>query len=246
MTDPKLRTAEKIKPPYPLGRFPGDFPYKIGKEIIYKLITEVEPTIEGPEWERIFAQAINAKWKPSNVGLDDIVLGVCAWGAKTVKNANPFKAKKVRLISGRNSPAFSYKNFDTDADPAILGEQVLGIWNTRVESLRNKFSHLRTVVLVKGKDLREFVVFESETVIYPPENFEWSRNKRNNLEGKDKHTLEHRFTWQPHGSQFTIIEPVPDTKLCFKLKRPPKISSEKVLKAIGYHKSWVVVVKPED
>lgn len=73
-----------------------------------------------------------------------------------------------------------------------------------------------------------------------------SGDKSNNLEGKDKNTLEHRFTWQPHGSQFTIIEPVPESKICFKIRKPPKVPSEKVLKMVGYNKSWIEVVKPKD
>lgn len=243
MKKPKLRTVEKVKPPYPLGHFPSDFAFKIGKEIVYKLATSEEHNIEGEEWERIFSLAINAQWKPSNVGLDDVVKGVCAWGAKSVKNSDPFKAKIVRLISGRNSPAYSFDSTNLDVNPEKIGRMVLQIWNGRVESLRNKYSHLRSIVLIKSADLTEFVVFEKDTVNFPLDKYDWRWNDRKNLEGFEKEEGEHRFTWQPHGSQFTIIEDVPENKLSFRIRKPEKIDPENLLKAVGFDKSWVQVIK---
>lgn len=238
---PRLRTVDKVKPPYPLNQFPADFGQKLGKEIVYLLATKPTPSLEGAEWEQIFASCIGATWKPSNVGLDDVVLNVCAWGAKSVKDANPHKAKRVRLISGRNSPAYSFDQQDLDADPQILGNDVINIWNARVEAIRAKFSHLRTVVLIKSNDLTELAVFETETVMYLPENFIWKRNTRNNLEAFEKQSNLHRFTWQPHGSQFTIIEPVPRECLLVKLQSPHKLDKDAVLKALNFDTSWITV-----
>ena len=82
---PKLRNADKIQPPYPLGNFPTNFINIIGREVVYLLCTKATPSLEGDEWERIFATAIGAEWKPSSIGLDDVILGNCAWSAKTVK-----------------------------------------------------------------------------------------------------------------------------------------------------------------
>ena len=161
---PKLRTVDKIKPPYPLNQFPADFAYKLGREIVYLLATKGKPVLEGPEWEEMFANCISAEWKPSNVGLDDVVLGACAWGAKTVKNPNPSGTRAVRLISGRNSPTYSFHAkaiFGVDAKK--LGDQVLAIWNERVSAIRPHFKHVRTVVLIKSGDLSEVVVYEFET-----------------------------------------------------------------------------------
>lgn len=243
MTSPKLRTGSKIKPPYPLGDFPHNFVLKVGREIVYHLATNPESTIEGAEWERIFAGAIGAEWKPSNVGLDDVILGVCAWGAKTVKSLNPHGVKIIRLISGRNSPAYSFDQKDLDANPQVIGCDVLKIWNARVESIRDKFSHLRTVVLVKSNDSTEFAVFESETVLYPIDRFEWTRNARGNLEGRETITGAHRFTWQPHGSQFTIIEPVPPSRICFRVRTPTPIDRDATLEAVGFDPSWIEIVE---
>ena len=34
---PRLRTVDKVKPPYPLNKFSKDFGYKLGKELIFHL-----------------------------------------------------------------------------------------------------------------------------------------------------------------------------------------------------------------
>jgi hypothetical protein len=140
-------------------------------------------------------------------------LGNTAWGAKTVKATKPSAQKKVRLISGRNSPNYSFgERSDSQVAPAVIGQLVLEIWNERVSAIREKFKHLRTVVLIKSDDLSEVVVFEFETVRYDHELYDWSWNKNNNLVGTHRKTGQHQFTWQPHGAQFTIIEDVPPQK----------------------------------
>lgn len=241
---PKLRTVNKSQPPFPLNQFGKDFPYKLGREIVYLLASKGKGVLEGSEWEEIFATCIGADWKPSNVGLDDVVLGNTAWGAKTVKsNMHDFRElKKVRLISGRNSPVYSYGGtIDTSADPNVIGDQVLEIWNERVSSIREKFKHLRTVVLVKSNDLSQVAIFEFDTIRYDSELFDFLWNKNGNLEGYDKGTSNKRFTWQPHGSQFTITEDVPEHTLILKLKQPKVLDKDKILKAIGFDNSWITI-----
>jgi len=240
---PRLRTVEKYKPPYPLNKFPSDFPLRLGKEIIFSLATRRTPRIEGSDWEEIFARIIDAKWKPSNVGLDDIVLQQTAWGAKTVKNPKPASVKKIRLISGRNSPVYSYGDQKvTERDENELGEKILEIWNERVSGVKKQFKHLRTIVLIKGEGLQEVSVFEFETVRYLPNDYWWQWNDRKNLEGYSTKTDEHMFTWQPHGSQFTIIEDVPEKRLAIRVKKPPIVDSAKVLESIKFDNSWVEVI----
>ena len=240
---PRLRTVEKYKPPYPLNKFPSDFPLRLGKEIIFYLATRRTPRIEGSDWEEIFARIIDAKWKPSNVGLDDVVLQQTAWGAKTVKNPKPTTVKKIRLISGRNSPVYSYGDQKvTQRDENELGQKILEIWNERVSAVKKQFKHLRTVVLIKGEDLREVAVFEFDTVRYLPEDYWWQWNDRKNLEGYSTTSDEHVFTWQPHGSQFTIVEDVPEKRLAIRVKKPPIVNSTKVLEGINFDESWVEVI----
>lgn len=244
-SSPRLRGVNKIKPAYPLNIFPKGFALKLCEDIVYLLATRGTPELEGKDWEVIFANCIGATWKPSNVGLDDVVLEQCAWGAKTLKAKYPFKTKKVRLISGRNSPIYSFGAKEiTEVAPDPLGKQVLDIWNERVSSIRKLYKHARTVVLIKSHDLRELVVFEYETIRYDPELYYFEWNPRGNLNGYSKSSKEHCFTWQPHGSQFTIIENVPEDHLSIRItKQPNPVKKEDVLKVLDFDSSWLEVVR---
>ena len=245
---PKLRTVVKSVAAFPLNDFNKDFPFLLGKEIVYLLASKGKGDLQGSEWEEIFVKCIGAVWKPSNVGLDDVVLGNTAWGAKSVKSGvRDFRElKKVRLISGRNSTVYSYGgSIDVSMDPNVIGGQVLEIWNERVSSIREKYSNLRTVVLVKSDDLTQIAVFEFETIRYDPEIFEFEWNKNGNLEGYRKGTQDKKFVWQPHGSQFTIIEEVPEKSLVIKLKKPEPLDRDNVLKVIGFDESWITVQRKE-
>ncbi len=211
---------------------------------MYHLATRTAAILEGTDWEQIFARLIGARWKPSNVGLDDVLLEQTAWGAKTVKNDNPATVSRIRLISGRNSPVYSFGDREvSECDPNELGEKVLSIWNERVAAIRKLYKHLRTVVLVKSDDLLELAVFEFDTVMFDEAEFEWKWNKRNNLEGFNRRTNEHKFTWQPHGSQFTIVEVVPPERLAIRIKQPPLLKQDEVLKALHFDQSWIEIIK---
>lgn len=241
---PKLKSVQKYKPDYALGKFPKGFALALGKELIYLLATREPPTLEGSDWEQIFARCIGAKWAPSNVGLDDVQLHQMAWSAKTVKNKNPFKVKHIRLISGRNSPDYSFdvENVHTE-DPAKLGEMILGIWNARITDVRKKFATTRTVVLIKGEDLSTVSVFEEEALKFLPEEYEWEWNQKGNLEGYVKGTDVKKFTWQPHGSQFTITTNVPEERLKIRIRRPPLLDRDEVLTQLKFDPSWIEIVK---
>lgn len=242
MDDPKLRKVDKVRPPYQLGMFPKNVIIDVAKQIVYLLHTRGEARLEGSDWERIFATAINAEWKPSNVGLDDVRLDGCCWGAKTVKATHPATVSRVRLISGRNSLDYSYNaNDPRQLPPGEVGNLVLRIWNARVESILKRFAHSRTVVLVKNNDLTELALFETETVRFDPERYRWSWNQRRNLEGSDEQGI-HRFTWQPHGSQFTIVEDIPPTRRSFRLRKPPPMNLDDVLRGIGFDETWVEII----
>lgn len=241
---PKLRTVEKYKPPYPLNKFPENFAVDLGREVVYLLTSRGKRArLEGSDWEEIFARLVGADWKPSNVGLDDVVLAQTAWGAKTVKNRNPSTCSKVRLISGRNSPVYSFGDKEiSECDPDELGEKVLAIWNERVAGIRSLYRHVRTIVLIKSDDLLELSAFEFDTVIYPSDQYLWRWNRNNNLEGVSRLDEIHTFTWQPHGSQFTIIEAVPDERLSIKIKEPPQLDRDQILQAIQFDQSWIEVL----
>ena len=85
-------------------------------------------------------------------------------------------------------------------------------------------------------------MFEFDTVLYQADGLRWQWNQRNNLEGRAKSSDAHKFTWQPHGSQFTIIEDVPRDRLAIKIKQPPCLDRDAVLNALRFDKSWVQVL----
>jgi hypothetical protein len=239
---PKLRSVSKSKPPYKLNEFPNHFPYLIGEQLIYILATRGETDIEGKEWEQIFAYAIGAEWKPSNVGLDDIVLGNTAWGAKSVKHQNPVNQRRVRLISGRNDLQFSFGFIAQPGEkPDETGELVLNIFNERVSKIREIVKNVRTVVLIRSYDLTEVAIFEFDTIRYDPELYFWKWNKSKNLEGYSKKDNSHKFTWQSGGTQFTIIEEVPDNLTIISIRKPDIIDKDFILSKIGFDKSWISV-----
>jgi hypothetical protein len=242
---PRLRTVEKYEPLYRLNEFPPGFAQRLGKELVYLLMVRRTPRLDGTDWEEIFARLIGATWKPSVVGLDDIVFEQCAWGAKTVKARNPAEAKKVRLISGRNSLDFSFGVSDVKKIEAQeVGDKVLSIWNERVYSVRKLYKHLRTVVLVKSEDLLEVAVFEVETCAFMTEQFKWVWNEKGNLCGFDERGG-HKFTWQPHGAQFTIVEEVPSERLAIRVKQPPALEPEQLLAAVRYEEGWIQMIENE-
>ena len=183
-------------------------------------------------------------WTPSNVGLDDVVYEQMAWRTKTVKNGRPFDAHHIRLICGCNSLDCSYGEKNVrDMDVDEVGEKVLEIWNARVADIRKKFLHVRTVVLLKGENLSEISVYEEETTLFEPKDYYWQVNDRGNFEGFEKATGAHRFTWQPHGSQFTVVSNVPEKRLKLRIKRPKSVSPDAVLKDVGFDPSWIEIVE---
>lgn len=244
MNEPKLRTVNKATAPFALNKFPKQFLDILAKEIVYKLATKTNMSLEGNEWEQIFANCIGAEWKPSNVGLDDVILENCCWGAKTVFGTGDLeKQTSVRLISGRNSPTYSY-GIDTltSKDPNEIGKLVLDIWNERVSAVRQIYKFVRTVVLVKSKDYKDYLIFEFDTIRYDPNLYYFKWNKRMNLEGYKKSDDTHKFTWQPSGSQFTIIENIPEKRLHISVKKPQIVDKETILKAVNYDNSWYNIV----
>ena len=239
MREPRLRTVNKAVAPFDLNKFPSKFIDTLAKEIVYMQATKSSMSLEGNEWEQIFAECVGAEWKPSNVGLDN-----CCWGAKTVFGAtNIEKQQTVRLISGRNSPTYSYGvDSITSEDPNEIGKLVLDIWNERVSAVRQIYKFVRTVVLVKSKDYKDFLVFEFDTIRYDPELYYFEWNPRMNLEGYEKSTGKHKFTWQPSGSQFTIIEDIPEKRLHISIRKPEKVDKETILKAVNFDDSWYQIV----
>ena len=166
----------------------------------------------------------------------------CAWSLKTVKAPRPFAAQRARLISGRNSPDYSLGLENPHANPAATGSAVLSIWNARVNEAMGEHEDLRIAVLVRNIEAREFVLFEEESSRFIPADYEWSFNKRNNLEGRYKATGAHRFTWQPHGSQFTIIRDVPSSARRFSIgPNVALVDPEAILAYVNFRPEWIEI-----
>ena len=79
---------------------------------------------------------------------------------------------------------------------------------------------IRTSILVRSNDLRSYVLFEEDTERFRTTDFHWEVNSNGNLIGLDSQNRQ-RFTWQPHGSQFTIHTIVPEEAVKFQVKIPP-------------------------
>lgn len=243
MEHPRLRDSKHLvtKELYPLNVFPKDLITKIGGYFVYLLYVG-RTDLTGSDWGDAFAQAINATHLDSPVGIADVVLDKNCWSMKTVKNANPFECKNVRLISGRCSPDYSYGITDPHKDVQRTGEAVLGIWNERVNIANDHYSQTRTSVLVRSNDLLSYCLFEEETQRYRTTDYHWEVNKNGNLVGMDSNGKTH-FTWQPHGSQFTIHTEVPERAVKFKIKEPPKLDRKVILTSLNFDASWVEIIK---
>ena len=102
---------------------------------------------------------------------------------------------------------------------------------------------MRTSILVRSNDLLSYVLFEEDTNRYRVSDYEWKTNPNGNLIGFNKETKEQCFTWQPHGSQFTIHTKVPEDAVKFRIKRPPTITKSNVLESINFDDSWVNIIR---
>lgn len=237
---PRLRgSARARRGPYPLGEFPDDMALRLSRQIVHRLAVG-QADLAGDDWGEIFATAISGNHRYSPVGVTDVTWNGCSWSAKTVQAARPFAQPIVRLISGRNSPSYSYGISDPLADIAATGQAVLNVWNERVNQSLNDHDDLRVVVLVRNMNTLEFSLFEYEAGRYSARDYEWRLNSHGNLEGYETGTGEHRFTWQPHGSQFTVIKRVPGSAYKFRIVRHPGLlESQHVLNLVRFNESWV-------
>lgn len=195
--------------------------------------------ITGDDFGNIFAKAIGGQHRGKPLGIADVEWNGCAWGVKTVKHDAPFTVKRVRLISGRNSPAYSVQIDDVFKDIQATGAAVLNVWNARVNEALREHDDLRIVGFVRNFSTLEFMLFEIEAVRFVPAEFTWELNEKRNLIGKDARG-DHRFTWQPHGSQFTVIQTVPVGRFRFRImKNPGVLTVEHVLGLVGYQDDWI-------
>ena len=234
---PRLRGGWTSPTPYAIGQIPDSVIRAVASNIVYLSVVG-RKDLSGDDWGDIFAAAVNGVHLQIPLGIADIALDTTAWSAKTVKSKNA-ATTRVRLISGRNSPIFSAGNQDFFADVQETGNQVLRIWNARVEEASQQYPHLRTIVLIRDMSSFRFKLFEQQIVQFDPADYTWRLNSRRNFEGRSIQGDRHSFTWQPHGSQFTIIRQVGGSARSFAVKKPDTIDPEQVLNNLGFDDSWV-------
>ena len=237
MPRPRLRDAVQAHELYPLGQIPEEYVRRLGAYIVYLLAIGRED-MTGDDFGDAWAWAIGGVHLRSPLGIADVVYdNRQAWSMKTVKKTNPLRASTVALISGRCSPDYSYGITDPHEDVQATGTAVLGIWNERVNIARDHYNPVRTVVLVRSEDLTTFALFEEDAVRYPTNEYTWQENRRGNLKGFREGVQ--AFTWQPHGSQFTIHARVPAEAIRFRVRRPEAIPQATILESVGFDDSWV-------
>jgi len=240
---PKLRD-NKGKGPfelYPIGQIPDNVIYSVGKLMTYNF-TIGKSDIDGEDWGDIFAKAIDGRHLNSPIGIADVVCESMAWSVKSVKAIKPLTTRNIRVISGRCSPDYSYGISDPHENVQKTGSAVLGIWNERINIAKETYEPLRASILVRNFSTLEFLLFENEPERFIVKNYIWKENRNGNLEGYDALSNKHIFTWQPHGSQFTILYDIPVSARRFKIKHPPILDFEKTMENIGFDQSWVTIL----
>ena len=213
---------------------------------VVQLLAVGRGDITGAEFDNAFADSIGCTSFNSPLGVADMELGKCAWSVKTVQAKAPHSASAVRLISGRCNPGYSAGITDPTSDIQATGRAVLDIYNERINEAVRKYAQLRLAVFIRNMDTLEFAI--CERILHPlaVNNYRWRTNARGNLEGYETATAGHAFTWQPHGSQLTVIERVPPSALRFRLRhRPKRLQLQHVLNLVQYNKDWLEVLPPD-
>ena len=226
--------------PYPLNEFPPNIIQELGRRLVH-FIAVGHSEIDGDTFCQMYADCFGAEALGKPLGVADILWNGCAWSVKTIKNKQPHDAQTIRLISGRNSPHYSAGISDPLNDIQATGHAVLDIYNQRISEARKEHDYVRLFVFIRDMAGLRFTMFERSITMLAVNDYEWHVNKRNNLEGyRDG---QHCFTWQPHGSQFTIIESVPTSATRFLIKqRPGILPLEHVLRLTRFRSDWIEVL----
>ena len=240
--NPRLRGgASRRNEPYPLGQFPDTILFSIARQLVHRLAVG-HSDITGDDFGTIFANAVGGEHRGRPLGVADVEFENCAWSVKTVKATLPFAAETVRLISGRNSPDYSLGIANPRSNPENTGRAVLAVWNARVNEALDHYNDLRIVIMIRNMETRQYRIFEEEAQRFTATDFAWSFNERGNLEGHNRATQEHVFTWQPHGSQFTVIRHVPASARRFAITpNVPIVSPDTILASIRFRPEWITI-----
>ena len=226
---------------YPIGQIPRSAIVTFSKHFTYLYLTG-RTNLSGSDWGDAFASGIGGLHLDSPLGLADIVYDDSqCWSAKTVHAENPHTVNKVRIITGRCSPDYSYGITDPHENPQRTGTAVLSIINERINIAKDQYEPLRAVICVRNFPEFKFALFEYDMYRYVAADYEWKPNNNGNLEGRDANGR-HCFTWQPHGSQFTVLYDVPPSVIKFSVQQPPVLDFNEMLEQVGFDDSWVTIL----
>lgn len=243
--EPRLRDGGQTRrEPFRINQIPDSVIYSIARQIT-GLLSFGRRDINGDDWGDIWANAITGKHLARPLGLVDVVSKQVGWSVKTVKTtkkAGAIGADRIRLISGRNSPDYSLGITDLHSDIQKTGEAVLKIWNGRIDLAENEYWPNRTAVLIRSKDMLSYSLFEEPLHRYDVSQYEWRYNAKRNLEAIDRISGKTCFTWQFHGSQFTVHSRVPNSARRFRIMNPPPVSIETALDDMDYSSDWTTIL----
>ena len=209
------------------------FAHELGKDLTFLLATRGRLELDDEEWARMLEQAMRTESQ------DRAILR----RARCFRVRHTFEIHHVSLANALSLSAGFYELLRKgEPDSNKLGAMLLEAWNKSLSVVRG-FDEERFSVLFVGMDSPCAVFFEVPIVPFEPSEYAWDWNEDDGLDGYVKRTGGQRFTWQPHGSQFTITTVIPDNRLKLRIRQPPRLDREEVLTQLKFDPSWVEIVK---
>ena len=209
------------------------FTQELGKDLTFLLATRGRLEIDNEEWARMLERATRAESSDRAIQRR----------ARCFRVWHTFEIHHVSLTNTLHLPMdFDKAVSECAADPSKLGAMILGAWNKSL-SIICGFDEERFSVLFAGMDSPCAVFFEVPIIPFEFSEYDWDWNEDDGLDGYVKGTGVQRFTWQPHGSQFTITTAIPDNRLKLRIRQPPRLDREEVLTQLKFDPSWVEIVK---
>lgn len=117
----------------------------------------------------------------------------------------------------------------------------------RINIAQDNYNPVRASILIRSNDLLSYYLFEEDNHRYRTSDYVWEVNSNRNLIAKEIETGRVYFTWQPHGSQFTIHTIAPDN--CVKVqnkKQPPLLTRNAILDSLNFDESWIEIIKGQN
>ncbi len=209
------------------------FAQELGKDLTFLLATRGKLELDNEEWARMLERA--ARTESSNRAV--------LRRARCFRVWHPFETRHVSLTNTlKLSAEFHELLRNGESDSNKFGAMILDAWNKSLSVARG-FDEERFSVLFAGMNSSCAAFFEIPIISYEPSEYDWDWNEDDGLDGYVKGTCCQRFTWQPHGSQFTITTVIPDNRLKLRIRQPPRLDREEVLTQLRFDPSWVEIVK---